>query len=1752
MKPETDVIHADHYLDEDGFSKKDAGQMAVTASPDSDENILESSLPAKTDVLCDSMDRDSSELASFAAEGGESGLGHHLSNESINLAADMGDDGQHFNQAISADLKLSGEDSSTLILVGEGNDEQKSKEDNAQNEAGQSATGESTNKLVMNSDNIVLDFGSISDIKLSDERNENLALDDDEQSTLQSSVMLPELSQDQNGSSVQHSAIDSQTLYTTEVSSPKEISNANQQGGVTEQEVATTDHLSDEEAQDNVSGHSLMFDRTEENINDGTGEKSEIDHSFEDSTQLDDLSQEHKQIEPTQLDIAIAAEDKNISATAHCVVAQDTLYIADSDTPRVSADSSTDLLEKCTSSDSADFHGSESVNLLNEPTLCHSTEDSTEQVLPPEANSKNMNACAVETTAVEKSVDDSTNTADSATAKTEAYANELAEKEIGYADTYQTVETDDQYMINEQGASTPSDENANQLESLGFPVEISQESHHGLAYNHGTTEQSVQFLEDTTIESCNQNDEQFSDMAGSALGSPSHSGLEEIARSLVTDAVTQAVSHPAVLHSPNGSEQTTQELVNISSPSIEIGSTSYGSEDDFSENGSQSTPNIPVLSTDEVVNQNDQADSSLSIFKEESVQSLCTDSDVTEKQSSPSRTMTDSGTSYDFGSSVEDMKDVEETRTDNIEYMQTLRQEVTSDNESDEPNSAKSLDSLDTPKDNVTPELLGSRPSFGGLSAISSEGQRRLSFSDVESDTDDTQPADCVSGDVAAIPDAHESHTSSTALSSTDASYIGGSYTLETGQLSDMISKSQHPNASSESIALTLSTSISDDVFVDSSHEASCSPSQGLKSLNTQSVSAQVFPQSDDMENLELSSQPSDDAVSVPPTIDPLSSIIDFGRGELAQSRSEKTPTQELQPSDSLYTENEECDTSTAVSDFHLVKSKEMEDNKMHESIDSTTNSEDVVQEHNVEANDVPSIKESLATPSFESCTDFTSSGESSSTDTSDSLIERLSTDTPKFYRQEGSPPADESQSGSNNSIYDNLIMDDGFDPEGSADGADYGIYQTRQLSAVEELSENEDSVDSTQEDPVSVEDPEQNIQSYDPVAIESGVEPATEHSDITESVECTSPDDDVDMSSVDSYNTVIYPDGEDVSEDRLAEIASMTSSIRSDVMGGPDLGLMPLTNIEPLEISVPEPSTPRLEGPSSSASTPSEGGAIQKFPKLQDPDTVSVSSSLAEFEQLESQAGLNQDSPRASFYGEKILKKAVDKDQESISSSVLEFEHLETIVADSDSLSEPSPYRAASTGARKAVSTSSLLEFETLEVDVETEELQKEADKVVQQLEALRDGLSFPQAELPNVNLEEGEDLGFEKAFHTANDCETASQGLTADSEIREMTGAADVYQDELGESNTADGIQRIIDEASKRVDEMRNQMSDSVILENLDPQFNSSTVEEPVVKPEKLCIVMSENFTTVSGVESSSFEMEPNIMQTSVDSLGKDCVDHGLSTSTDSLKVMDEKPSVMEASSDSLQAMQFDTAMNKSADSIAGDMPSVMEKSLDSLSSEVIHEPYLQESPVSTMSESVQDMLSSTVSAQVSLMVQSTDSLGTEVHTVTSAVNTSTSTDSLENIPREQDMDSESVEGDHGNVAENPMTFSFHQSYPTALDPFVSNEKNPDSDTESRSTVSSHSSRSTRLREFVESDYRYEPRQKVFTMADVEAEREAKRAQKDSRGQSPVTSIGSRDSEGILGWVLFSLSFVCTLYHLIRFFVILLSSDCNQLDQP
>ena len=108
---------------------------------------------------------------------------------------------------------------------------------------------------------------------------------------------------------------------------------------------------------------------------------------------------------------------------------------------------------------------------------------------------------------------------------------------------------------------------------------------------------------------------------------------------------------------------------------------------------------------------------------------------------------------------------------------------------------------------------------------------------------------------------------------------------------------------------------------------------------------------------------------------------------------------------------------------------------------------------------------------------------------------------------------------------------------------------------------------------------------------------------------------------------------------------------------------------------------------------------------------------------------------------------------------------------------------------------------------------------------------------------------------------------------------------------------------------------------------------------------------------------------------------------------------------------------------------------------------------------------------------------------------------------------------------ITSDTMAMSFHQSYPAQLNPFARDELESDNESiHSKSTVSSkssHSSRSSRNREPYESDYRYEPRQKVFTMADLEAEREAKKQQRDSRAQSPASSVCSQTEEGTMAVV-------------------------------
>ena len=1308
--------------------------------------------------------------------------------------------------------------------------------------------------------------------------------------------------------------------------------------------------------------------------------------------------------------------------------------------------------------------------------------------------------------------------------------------------------------------------------------------------------------------------------------------------------------------------------------------------------------------------------------KDESHQSLGTDSDVTEKQggsSSASRAMTDSGTSYDF-SSAEDLK----------EGAAIQRQES---NEKDVDGSGvlHGVTSDSTSHENRPPfDKDHSRPSFGGLSMISSEGERRLSFSDIESESE----ADVTLTDdqIQTIdnPEMQES-----LASSTDASLVGGTYVLESGAFTELRGLSLQPTLSNDSSVPARSTSISDEVFTDNSHERSCSPSDvplvpGGGNTMDDSAPSDVFVGSDTAdervpshsidanqsdsgeptmltENDTSATPPSDhspssstgsiEPISVPADMDPLASIIDFGQGHMTQSRSDPgnekqddrltSPTAtsgELDESSSQAQHRAETGSSgLSIADIDLSRQAPSDDDNRRSSIVRFSNDVNVtIQDDNgvvLSENIVePLHDEEIGTPdgnlltdeherenleednqgylpesaSFEESTDFTS-GQALSDEESDalaaSIVAQAIQDSVKLYRQELSPPPDVSQSGSNNSIYDNLTTEESPEIEGmefivNDDEDEFSLFQNRQLSAVEELSESEGSIGSGLDVKTGFVDsvleqisPADSVE--DNAAKDDDIKPAAQSTDITESFEDNSQEDDLDISSVDSVNTVVHPDGSEVpEEDRLNEIASMTSSITSDVPIGPDLGLAPLIGIQSYDSSKPEPSTPPAR---SEVSTPnSDIGVIQKFPRLHEPDTVSVSSSLAEFEHLEK--SVTKDSPRSSMYMEKVLERS---DRESVSSSVLEFESMESeVVADQPDVL-PSPMHVPN---EKTNSTNSLCEFETLEEDVESEEMKREAEKVIAEISAVMSGSTSDEIKIgPEdsllVNLEGMDEInqghfdvahrsdtikltspvrefspsyvGDEQTYSESHVAETTGVSLSEELAFCETVderrdsvvstshesvegGAMDEGDDT---STAADAIQSIIDEAAANFEQMRSEMSDSVILGNLDSQLACG---DSPIRPEKSkCIVMAEpplpaddsepTITLSTSTDLLSESHSPNVMTKSVDSLTEDKTDlrPQMTDSTDSLKdepetvmktstdsLRDDAGDIMEASTDSLQTdKQPFGVMTKSADSIGGDQPNVMVKSLDSLSSEVIHQPYLQESPVNAMSDSVyQEMVSSSgssppegvmmcstdslgkglTSEEPAALIQSTDSLGTPVQTDPAAMSKSTdslgtptasnpvvmstSTDSLDlrqdaqpivkdhttavdplhssTDSLEQAGDAHHIPSSSASAAEDSMSVSFHQNYPTALNPFAA-RGDPDSDNESRSTTSSRSSRSsrsTRTREPYESDYRYEPRQKVFTMADVEAEREAKKVRKDSRSQSPTSSLGSQSGEG------------------------------------
>jgi len=784
-----------------------------------------------------------------------------------------------------------------------------------------------------------------------------------------------------------------------------------------------------------------------------------------------------------------------------------------------------------------------------------------------------------------------------------------------------------------------------------------------------------------------------------------------------------------------------------------------------------------------------------------------------------------------------------------------------------------------------------------------------------------------------------------------------------------------------------------------------------------------------------------------------------------------------------------------------------------------TTSSVDPLHEGLV--TNTPSEENNFSVPgsvSFEATTDFTSShgtNELNESNLVSQIVSQAISDSIKFYRQEVSPPAEGSNSGSSNSIYDNLLTEDSseLDEVTILDVEEPSLYQHRQLSAVEELSESEGSISSEQEDTRGFVDTilEEMCSNNNPQDCHVS---QSQQASAIDSFEDNSFDDDADISSVDSYNTVIAPGGlVEESEDRLHEIASMTSSITSDVtcISGPELPIISLPLTDSQSAIVQEPTTPRIDSPQRSAmSTPSsEIVVIQKFSNIRDADAISVSSSLAEFEQLESHVAHNKDSPRSSIYGDRLVRKAIDRDQESISSSVLEFEHLEAAIVDNDNHSQLHTYKVLDC-SRKAYSNSSLFEFESLEMDAESEEVQREANKVVKHLEELNAKSSSYEPQLDEAK-QESLSCNSPVALSTP-----ANSDLPSNFEDITLASALD----EFNCDKPYEGCDTSINELA--ADKPLNQLDklDSTTNNGCSPSDNKVNLsDEKIVKPEKMCILMNEPVVTQDLAVCEE-------MEASTDSLVEDKQDKSecMTKSNDSLGNTGKQVLSASTSNNSLLGDTQDEVMVKSIDSIGGERPSIMEKSIDSLSSEAIHKPYLQESPVDPMTESSYQVMVDSVSSETAaetLMTKSSDSLVMPKSSDPMTV----STDSL-TLHDSSNADNVSAiyfaEFDANAVVEkekdqDSMSMSFHQSYPSTSNPFALSKDNGDSDNETRSTTSSRSSHSTRLKEFYESDYRYEPRQKVFTMADVEAEREAKRTQRSSRCQSPASSTGSHNSEGI-----------------------------------
>lgn len=200
----------------------------------------------------------------------------------------------------------------------------------------------------------------------------------------------------------------------------------------------------------------------------------------------------------------------------------------------------------------------------------------------------------------------------------------------------------------------------------------------------------------------------------------------------------------------------------------------------------------------------------------------------------------------------------------------------------------------------------------------------------------------------------------------------------------------------------------------------------------------------------------------------------------------------------------------------------------------------------------------------------------------------------------------------------------------------------------------------------------------------------------LTTICEIASPDCDVQLetSSVDSFATVLAAHYDE--EDRLAEIASMTSSYTSDIytqeQSPQPKDSTAAPTIEPSESSSSKTtSSERIEAGTSSS------GSIEISSSRPSTDDVSISSSLAEFERLEKEISdkgsidsAPSDSPRLTG---------------SVSSSLAEFERLENEMKQSDSIELErvafTPEEAVPKSATGS-SFSSLVEFERLEKEVE------------------------------------------------------------------------------------------------------------------------------------------------------------------------------------------------------------------------------------------------------------------------------------------------------------------------------------------------------------------------------------------------------------------------------------------------------------------